>query len=499
MAPRTPHAGAGSAPSTGPRRRRRRSCLAAGRVVPARTANSPPRCSPTGAARSPRSCSGSGQQFSPRHGPRRSRAPPTAAALNKVKSLGQDSSTTRTADQTAAAKFWASAAVCEHLKATRSRRTWQSGGTPPGTDRAPYRQPRPRPGQHDATVGLSNASYRPVWRPVTAIQLGDTTGNPGITGDANWTRLRSSRRTRPTRCPALSAEATATVLAAFYGDRQPLVITLGGTTRTFGSFQAAADKAGSARRLRAAAPPGSDHQAGQQLGAQVAEFVLDHLETPCEPGSSSASPTGGQPRRDCPPARELLMSGWAAKPGRPGTDLPPGAGPPSPLTSLHYISRQAATGPEGGIAMRTYRPGPRGAEPPSRGGEWSAATGRHRRRPRPAGPDAGRPTGPTADLTPSSWREVRLRSGPRVTISPAGQVPGTLATGQPFTTTIPVALDTAARRAPGRATMSRSARLPLPSSSLVPVRSGSFCWCCSAACSSRRSATNTSGLRRRAG
>ena len=34
-----------------------------------------------------------------------------AQALNEVKSLGQDVSTTRTADQTAAAKFWAAAPI----------------------------------------------------------------------------------------------------------------------------------------------------------------------------------------------------------------------------------------------------------------------------------------------------------------------------------------------------------------------------------------------------
>jgi hypothetical protein len=68
------------------------------------------------------------------------------------------------------------------------------------------------------------------------------------------------------------------VLAAFYGDRQPLVITLGGTTRTFGSFQAAADEAGLSR-IYAGQHTRIDHQAGQRLGAQVAGFVLDHLET----------------------------------------------------------------------------------------------------------------------------------------------------------------------------------------------------------------------------
>ena len=62
-----------------------------------------------------------------------------AAALNQVKSLGRDSSTTRTAGQTAAATFWASAPIWN---------TWnqvaqdQVPGGQPGADHRPVRQPR---------------------------------------------------------------------------------------------------------------------------------------------------------------------------------------------------------------------------------------------------------------------------------------------------------------------------------------------------------------------
>ena len=74
------------------------------------------------------------------------------------------------------------------------------------------------------------------------------------------------------------SQAAATVLAAFYGPRQHLAITLSGTTRTFGSFQAAANEAGLSR-IFAGQHTRLDHQAGQILGARVADFVLDHLAT----------------------------------------------------------------------------------------------------------------------------------------------------------------------------------------------------------------------------
>ena len=225
----------------------------------------------------------SGQQFRP--------APPPpvtsaayAAALNEVKSLGQDSSTTRTADQTAAAKFWASAPiwntwneVAQNLAVRRHASLERTATVFANLDLA----------LADATIGLYDAKYHyQVWRPVTAIRLGDTIGNPRITGDPNWTPLAvtAADPSYPGAHSTIS-QAAATVLAAFYGDRQPLVITLGGTTRTFGSFQAAADEAGLSR-IYAGQHTRIDHQAGQRLGAQVAGFVLDHLETHlAKPGS----------------------------------------------------------------------------------------------------------------------------------------------------------------------------------------------------------------------
>jgi len=218
----------------------------------------------------------SGQQFRP--------APPApvtsaayAAALNEVKSLGQDSSTTRTADQTAAAKFWASAPiwntwneVAQNLAVKHHASLEQTATVFASLDLA----------LADATISLYDAKYHYlVWRPVTAIRLGDTIGNSGIAGDPNWTPLAvtAADPSYPGAHSTIS-QAAATVLTAFYGNRHPLDITLGGTTRTFASFQAAANEAGLSR-IFAGQHTRIDHQAGQQLGAQVAGFVLDHLAT----------------------------------------------------------------------------------------------------------------------------------------------------------------------------------------------------------------------------
>jgi hypothetical protein len=69
------------------------------------------------------------------------------------------------------------------------------------------------------------------------------------------------------------------VLSAFYGDHQRLTVSSDadpGVTRTFGSFQAAANEA-TRSRIFAGQHTMIDLVAGQQLGHHVADFVLHHL------------------------------------------------------------------------------------------------------------------------------------------------------------------------------------------------------------------------------
>src|SRR6266550_2557603 len=219
----------------------------------------------------------SGRQFRPAPPP-----PVTSAAyakaLNEVKSLGQDVSTTRTADQTATAKFWASAPiwntwnqVAQNLAVTRHASLVQTATVFANLDLA----------LADATIGLYDAKYHYlVWRPVTAIQLGDTIGNPAITGNPTWNPLAvtAADPSYPGAHAAISQTA-ATVLSAFFGDHQQLIVSSDGdpgVTRSFGSFQAAAGEA-TLSRIFAGQHTMIDLVAGQQLGRQVAEFVLGHL------------------------------------------------------------------------------------------------------------------------------------------------------------------------------------------------------------------------------
>jgi hypothetical protein len=201
-----------------------------------------------------------------------------ATALNEVKSLGQDTSTTRTADQTALAKFWGAAPIwnvwnqiAQNVSVSHQANLEKTTRLFSSLDIA----------LADTAIGLYDAKYHfQVWRPVTAIRLGDTANNPAITGDPTWTPLAVTAPD-PSYPGAHSSfsEAAATVLSAFYGKAQQLSVAsdgMPGITRNFSSFQGAADEAGLSRIL-AGQHTRIDHNAGQKLGRQVARFDLRHL------------------------------------------------------------------------------------------------------------------------------------------------------------------------------------------------------------------------------
>jgi membrane-associated phospholipid phosphatase len=222
-----------------------------------------------------------GEEFRPPAPPAVS-SPGYAAALEQVKSLGQDSSTTRTRDQTVEAKFWGSAPiwntwneVTQTLLSEQNASLRRASAVFADLDLT----------LADATIALYDAKYSyHVWRPVTAIREGNTGYNPRIAADPqapNWAPLAitAADPSYPGAHSTIS-EAAATVLTDFFGRHHPVTATsdgMPGVTRSFTSLQAAADEAGLSR-IFAGQHTAIDHIAGQQLGRQVAAFALDHLQ-----------------------------------------------------------------------------------------------------------------------------------------------------------------------------------------------------------------------------
>jgi len=197
-----------------------------------------------------------------------------ATALNEVKSLGQNTSTTRTADETVTAKFWAGpiwntwneiaddAALAHHTNLETTVRLFAVLNLTFA----------------DGVIAFYDAKYTyRIWRPVTAIRAGDTIGNPAITGDPTWTPLATTPAdpSYPGAHSVISA-AGATVLSSFFGKHDQIQVTsdvVKGTVRTFDSYEAVATEAGLSR-IFAGVHTRLDHESGLELGRDVAQLVL---------------------------------------------------------------------------------------------------------------------------------------------------------------------------------------------------------------------------------
>jgi len=200
-----------------------------------------------------------------------------AQAVNEVKSLGQDTSTTRTPDQTVIAKFWAgpiwntwneiaeNAVLAHHSNLETTARLFAVLNL----------------SFADSAIAFYDAKYYyHLWRPVTAIREADMAGNPAVIGDPKWTPLAvtASDPSYPGAHSTISA-AGATVLSSFLGNQDHIRITsdvLPGVVRIFGSYSDVATEAGLSR-IYAGQHTRIDHDAGVKLGHDVAQFALSHL------------------------------------------------------------------------------------------------------------------------------------------------------------------------------------------------------------------------------
>lgn len=196
-----------------------------------------------------------------------------ADALNEMKSLGQDTSTTRTAEQTAIGKFWAppiwntwnqiaeNAARTHHSNLEQTARLFALLNL----------------SFADSAIAMYDAKYHyQLWRPITAIRLADTDGNPATIANPTWLALAvtAADPSYPGAHSTISA-AGATVLAAIFGNDDHIVVTLSGVSRTFRSYSDVTTEAGLSR-IFAGQHTRIDHVAGLDLGQDVAQFVLRH-------------------------------------------------------------------------------------------------------------------------------------------------------------------------------------------------------------------------------
>ncbi|GID96363.1 vanadium-dependent haloperoxidase [Amorphoplanes digitatis] len=196
-----------------------------------------------------------------------------ARDLNEVKALGPATGSARTQDQTEAAIWWHDRRQTEweikrQLAQTRRLSPLQTARMFAMTDVT----------RADSTIACFHQKRTwNFWRPVTAVRLADTDGNPATTADPAWTPLLITPPF-PDHTSGHSC-STATIMYAlrqFFGrDDVPFSAysTDSGTTRHFDSFSQALDEVVEARIWGGVHFRTADEQ-GTRLGTQVARYVL---------------------------------------------------------------------------------------------------------------------------------------------------------------------------------------------------------------------------------
>jgi hypothetical protein len=141
------------------------------------------------------------------------------ADFNEVKSLGGDGATTpsaRTADQTQIALFWRESSplkwsrIARAASANAGLNLWQNARLFGLLNMA----------LEDGYIAMSaTKNHYSYWRPVTAIQGGETDGNPDTAGDRAWTPLRPTPANQDYASGhSIEGGAGAEVLKQFFGN-----------------------------------------------------------------------------------------------------------------------------------------------------------------------------------------------------------------------------------------------------------------------------------------
>ncbi len=200
-----------------------------------------------------------------------------ARDYNEVKAIGSTTSTTRTAEQTLAARFWAEPPV---QQARGSFRTFVVDHHLDIVDAARF-MAMTSVAYADALIACFDAKYTyTFWRPITAIGAGDTDGNDATVGDPAWATLLPATPNHPEYPSAHSCitPAGGHVIARFLGTRAidftvPSLTGLG--DRHYAHVQDLVDEVSNARiwggiHFRSAVDD------GVKIGTRVTNWVLAH-------------------------------------------------------------------------------------------------------------------------------------------------------------------------------------------------------------------------------
>jgi hypothetical protein len=206
------------------------------------------------------------------------------ADFNEVKSLGAKIGSSRTAEQTEIAQFWRESSPVGWNRIARIVSTQQGLALAENARLFALLNLA----LADGYIGSWETKYYyHFWRPITAIRLADTDGNPDTSADPTWEPLFPTPAL-PDHDSAHSVEggAAAEVLKQFFGSDTVSFSTTSTTSdppnvvvRTFGSFSQAAEENGFSRiyigfHFRKAVTDGIKH------GRKIGNLTVTHFLRP---------------------------------------------------------------------------------------------------------------------------------------------------------------------------------------------------------------------------
>lgn len=204
-----------------------------------------------------------------------------AIDFNEIKEVGKLNSTTRTADQSAYAKWWYELVGLGWNRVARIK----SRDHKPGLFKTARLFALLNMAIEDSYIASwDSKNYYNFWRPYTAIRAAATDGNANTQPDPNW---ESAEPTPPVQdypsTHSTGANAAATVLAHFFGNHTGFAMTSttgvpANSIRSFSSFKKAANENADSR-VMAGIHFRFACVAGQKMGDQIGNWTLkNHLQ-----------------------------------------------------------------------------------------------------------------------------------------------------------------------------------------------------------------------------
>jgi hypothetical protein len=212
------------------------------------------------------------------------------AAFNEVKSLGIVNGTASTPDEALTGRFW-NGAIQNYWNEIAQTATLGHQLTTAQTARLFALL---NLSFADGVIAFYDTKYTyNFWRPVTAIREAAIDGNPLTIPDPVWLPEVGNTTPDPSYpgAHAVISAAGDLVLKSFFRNHFDFTVTsevLPGVERSFNSFSDA-NKEATLSRIFAGVHFRSDLTAGQRLGRQVADFVVDNFLTPVHENNRAAN------------------------------------------------------------------------------------------------------------------------------------------------------------------------------------------------------------------